>query len=418
MPGKSCKNSNTSDDMPIEQPEEQFTKLSAEMEKKPEIPDEIREAKEKKWAEWTERAFKSNQQSSQQEDVLSAEDDVNHEFIKAEYNQEVEQERQSSSSSDKWNGVADVVLKGAWKTAGSIFGFRVIEETVKLVSDAGEKGEQKKELVSMTRELAENVSEVRRLAKEQFANADDNTKKESKKEAVNPVREKMKALNEKLANSNLPDNEKEQMRKEITYILREYNNKSEEAEIGKRDKIKELMDLYINNKAQGMLVAKEALNTASIALAQPYLRILGYSGFAVAERVRKANEMYDKTHFRESGSVNEKLKAIAKDLFINSAVETVNGFNVFNKEKSYLKRSIDFASSVGVILRFVGLAEYERAIQAGTMVPAEGAKKLLEAVEEGKIGDALGQMGENWLGNAKRLLVAAHIIEKEESGIA
>ncbi|MEK7066919.1 MAG: hypothetical protein AAB949_00920 [Patescibacteria group bacterium] len=453
--------------MAIEQPEEQSIKPSVETEKKPEIPEEILSAKEKKWEEWAGRAFKSDQEASQ-EAVLQTGDEATREQrersghrmtanqepvevtqemgrqeqpqqlqheqqeqpevvpesdVEEKPEQEIESEEQSSKSSGAWK-FAGAVAKGAWKTAGSVFGFRVVEETAKLGYDIISKGKQKKELVLTTREIAENVLEVRRLTKERLANADGSDKekgeiqkeKEEMREATNPVREKIRALNQKLAEANLPDSEKEQMRREITLILREYNHRSEEAEAEKRDKIKELTDLYINNKAQGMLVAKEALNTASIMLAQPYLRVLGYSGFAALERARKASETYNKAHFREGGSIGGKLKAAAKDLFINSAWETISDFNVFNKEKSHFKRGVDFVSSIGILLRFAGLAEYEYAIQTGAMVPAEGAKKLLEAVEEGKIGDALGQMGENWLGNAKRLLSIVGITEKEGTG--
>ena len=99
---------------------------------------------------------------------------------------------------------------------------------------------KKKELVLTTREIAENVLEVRRLTKERLANADGSDKekekykrKEEMREATNPVREKIRALNQKLAEANLPDSEKEQMRREITLILREYNHRSEEAEAEK-----------------------------------------------------------------------------------------------------------------------------------------------------------------------------------------
>ena len=390
MPGKSRKNSNTSDDMAIEQPEEQSIKPSVETEKKPEIPEEILSAKEKKWEEWAGRAFKSDQEASQ-EAVLQTGDEATREQrersghrmtanqepvevtqemgrqeqpqqlqheqqeqpevvpesdVEEKPEQEIESEEQSSKSSGAWK-FAGAVAKGAWKTAGSVFGFRVVEETAKLGYDIISKGKQKKELVLTTREIAENVLEVRRLTKERLANADGSDKEKEKykrkrrnERSYQSCKRKIRALNQKLAEANLPDSEKEQMRREITLILREYNHRSEEAEAEKRDKIKELTDLYINNKAQGMLVAKEALNTASIMLAQPYLRVLGYSGFAALERARKASETYNKAHFREGGSIGGKLKAAAKDLFINSAWETISDFNVFNKEKVILKEAL------------------------------------------------------------------------------
>ena len=246
----------------------------------------------------------------------------------------------------------------------------------------------------------------------------DKTEKWAGKKESGPVFEKIKELNQKLKEVKLPPNEKKDLREKMAQILKEYRLQDKELADVKTEKLGKLLDTYINNKAQALLTAKEALNTASIAIGVPLLRVGVYSAFSAAERWQKIADQYNKDGGKEGES---KAKTIAKGMTLGAVKETVHGLTLgaFDKEKKgIIQRGFGFLSSVGTLLRFAGLAEYEYALQSGRMTIQEGAQKLREELAAGNISGALEQAAGNWLNNAERVLgyVGIHLPRESADG--
>lgn len=300
------------------------------------------------------------------------------------------------------------IAKGGLNTVGSVFGVRSIWETYKLIRGYSKKKDQRKDLSDLTVSLLEASQEQKiDLKKDKNLNK---TEKEGAETEKGPIVLRIQELNAKLKEVKMPPEDKKAMRIELAQILKEYRHAYKDIEEAKIEKTGPLLDLYINNSAQKMVVAREMINTISIATFMPWLRTVGYTAFAGLERATKAGQTYDKKHFREAKGWEKKfgkIGEIAKNLTIDSARETFNGltFNVFNKEKKGgIQKSAEFAGSIFMLMRVAGLAEFEHQLQTGNISMQEGAKKFWENLENGKLGGALEQGGVNMLDNAKRVL--------------
>jgi len=304
--------------------------------------------------------------------------------------------------------------KGALNTVGSIFGARLAWEAPKLIYDSFKKKGQREKLSAATYELLKKTQEGK-------------VKKETKQEKENEEKEpkglvalKIQELNEKLKETKMPAEDKKALRTELAQILREYRQTGKDLEEAKIQKTGKLLDLYINTSAQKMIVAKETVNTLSIATFTPWLRLAGYTALSGAERARKASQNYERKHFREPGSKREKLGFLAKNLTIGAAREAFNGltFNLFSKEKKgKIETGAKFASSVFMLTRMAGLLEFEHALQAGNLPMQEGAQKFWQNLEKGNLADTLKQGAENWLANAERLLSYVGLAENPHKAI-
>ncbi|MBI2451305.1 MAG: hypothetical protein HYV52_03185 [Parcubacteria group bacterium] len=320
------------------------------------------------------------------------------------------------------------VGKGGLNTIGSIFGARLAWEAPKLIYDHYKKKGQKEKLSDLTTTLLENaqfnkkvkIEKGQALTEKQKAERE---KLEAKAGAERPVLAAIKELNAKLKEAKMPPEEKKKMRSELAVILQEYKHKGKDLEKAKTEKTGKLLDLYINNSAQKMVVAREAVNTLSIATFTPWLRTVGYAAFAGLEKVTKAGQNYEKKHFKETEGWRKdfgKFGAVAKNLTIDSARETFNGltFNYFNKEKKgKIQTGAEFASSMFMLMRVVGLYEFEKAMQSGSLPIQEGAKKFWENFEKGDLEGALRQGGENMLANAQRLLSHVGLAENPDQAM-
>lgn len=252
---------------------------------------------------------------------------------------------------------------------------------------------------------------IKRLKKEKGA---DKKVEEKVTEGRGPVREKIRALEGKLKKAKISPEDKRKVRDHLASILKDYRHKEKESGDDRTRKIERVLDTYMSNKAQALLVAKEALNTASIIAIAPWLRLGGYAAFAGLERGAKAMNAYDKEHFninkdKESHWV-EKGKTVLKDVFWNSFKETARGasFNTLfkEKEKGGWAKGGEFVSSFFTALRFVGLAEYGAMGYMGKL-PTQDYDKLKEMIVDVKsfrdVGNVALQAGQNWFGNLERL---------------
>ena len=242
---------------------------------------------------------------------------------------------------------------------------------------------------------------------------------EEDKEGRGPVRQKLMNFNEKLKNVNLPEAEKKELRHQMAVILKERRHSTEKIDKQKTNEIGKVFDVFASNSAQRMVVAREVINTVSIFAMMPWLRTVGYAGFAAASSIVKAENAYDKKHFGEQSNIKEKLSSIGKAITIDSAKETFHGLtgNFFSKEgkkKGFWQRVASFGSAFGSVLRIAGIAEFEHALQAGNTIMTEGGEKFGEALMGGHIGEALKQGGENWVHNTQRVLSYIHLSQNPD----
>jgi hypothetical protein len=288
-----------------------------------------------------------------------------------------------------------IVGKGVIDTLGSVFGARFIWELPKTVVGYFKKKEQRGKISEST------------LALLQEAHKAETMKQTKEKEGERgPIALKIEEVNKKLRETKMPAKEKLALRREMAEILKEYRRAGADLEEAKTEKIGNLLDLYINNSAQTMVAAREAVNTVSVVAMMPWLRTVGYTALAGAERAVKAAQDYEKTHFREKGRRLEKLGFLAKNLTVDAAKEMYNGLvgNFFKKEVTKTKTAAEFASSMFKLMRAAGLAEFEQALRSGALTMQEGAQKFWETLEQGNLGETLKQGGENWKMNVERLL--------------
>lgn len=296
-----------------------------------------------------------------------------------------------------------LIGKGLVDTLGSVFGARSAWEVPKAVLGYFKKKEQRGKISEATVSLFESVQARKKL------------EKIPAEELAKPIKLKIKELNERLKDVKMPAKEKSGLRKEMAEILKEYRQADRSLEEAKTEKIGNLLDLYVNNSAQTMIAAREALNTVSIMAMMPWLRGVGYTALAGVERAVKASDNYEKEHFKEKEKTG-KLGFLAKSLTVDAAKETYNGLigNFFNKEKSKVQTGAEFATSIFGLMRLAGVAEFEAQLQSGAMTMQEGAQKFWGSLEEGDFSEALKQGGENWKTNAERLLSYVGLSENPE----
>lgn len=286
------------------------------------------------------------------------------------------------------DNLLESVAKGFGNTLGSVFGVRIAWEWKKLRSDIHDK----KKLKESTLELL-NVDVSKKVV------------------------EKLSFFNEKLKKVSLPEAQKKELRSRMAKVLSEHRHSKENLDKEKLRKIDRVFDVYINNSSEAMVVAREAVNAASVIAMMPWLRGVGYTVFAGASGLAKISNEYDKKYFDnlEKIGTTGKILSMAKTITVDSIVNTYNGLagNFYRKNESGQKMGFKkalggFVStlvSVGTFAMRVGaVAEFEHMLASGNLLAKEGSEKLLDALKEGKVGQAIMQGGKNWLNNADRLL--------------
>ena len=285
---------------------------------------------------------------------------------------------------------------------GSTFGYRVAWEAPKLAYDYYKnKG--------IKSNIAENTIKLLKDAQVQSAKREGLQISEKDKTFGESgiVKARIENLNSKLKEAILPAKEKMALRKEMAGILKEYRKRHGDLEKAQKNKVGSLLDLYINNSKQTVVVAREAVNTLSIMAMAPWLRSVAYTALVGVEKSVAAANEFEKAHFREEKKDQlGKLGKIAKALTVDSAMNMYNGLigNFFNKKVSKVGTVLGAASALGNIMRFVGLVEFESQLQLGNLTMAEGAQNFWSAIGSGHGWEAIKQGGENWLHNSERIL--------------
>lgn len=320
---------------------------------------------------------------------------------------------QSSGSSQVTRNFTSTAIN----SVGSILGARLAWEAPKLAIDYFRKKEQRSSLDEATMELLNEARKSKQKPETETPDgvvAENEPAQEATEKRSTEVRERITGLETRLKEARMKPDEKKALRTELAHILKEYRHSEKELGNMRDEQLGALLGSYLNNKAQAWLVAKEAVNTLSVAVAAPALRLLGYTAFSAAERTQKAVESYNREHLRaKDATAGGKFTAVYQSMK-KAFSETWRGLDVLSPdERSGTKRALELTSSLGTVFRAAGLAEFEYALQTGSITPQDGFEKLRDAVEEGRVGAAFGQAGENWLGNAKRLLHMDGIVERE-----
>lgn len=148
-----------------------------------------------------------------------------------------------------------------------------------------------------------------------------------------------------------------------------------------RDKeIQRVLDSYLQAKVTGIKIARDFSNLILTATGLFMARGIVYAGASVAERWGKAKKEFIKQTTQESREKTE-LGFVAKDVFVNSAIETCRALMGQGDKKgaSGTQRAIDFAKALGIVARGFGI--YGVAVSSGEPA-SQSIDKVLAGLKE------------------------------------
>ena len=178
----------------------------------------------------------------------------------------------------------------------------------------------------------------------------------------------------------------------------EKHREDTETAVKERDEeARRVLDAYLQAKISGMKIAKDALNFALTATGFSMLRGLAYAGASIAERVGKARKEYIKRNL-DVNSKKTEFGFVAKDVFVNSAIETARALSLRGEKKGANKKTktIDFIKALGTVARGFGI--YGLAI-SGTDSTEQSIDKLINSIKEQGV---TGMVSDNFIQNAER----------------
>ncbi|MFA7314436.1 MAG: hypothetical protein WC025_00700 [Candidatus Magasanikbacteria bacterium] len=304
-------------------------------------------------------------------------------------------------------GLLKALPNMAYKTATSVFGVKLVTDSVGLIVDKVTKGKNGwGDYAKMSKNKYER-KEIEQTFREAFEEILVKNTKETKSEtetteAKRPkeILEKIAKLDAKIDSSQASNEDKVKLKEKLHEILEQDNFSKKEVYEGVKEKIAEIIKTYTDNKLSLITVLKDALNTAGVATGLFALRGVAYAGTSMAERIR-SNRSENKKKELE-GKENEK-ESTMKDLFLNSTIETLRGlgFQGIKKDRTTLQKGVDFAKSVGTILRGLGIY----GVAFGDTDIAGAFHRLSSNLEEHGLASTVGR---NFVDNIERVFHISH----------
>lgn len=159
-----------------------------------------------------------------------------------------------------------------------------------------------------------------------------------------------------------------------------------------------VLEIYVQGKISGIKIAKDAMNFAFTATGLSMLRGVVYAATAVTERVVKAEKEYAKQTL-DADAKESELKFVAKDVLINSAIETARALSGRGDKKgaSVKTKIVDFIKALGTVARGFGI--YGVAF-SGTDLPEQSIDKLINQLKERGVA---GAISDNFIQNTQRV---------------
>lgn len=167
-----------------------------------------------------------------------------------------------------------------------------------------------------------------------------------------------------------------------------------QAKKDKDEEVRRLLDAYVQAKVSGLKIAKDALNFVLTAAGLSLLRGVVYAGVSTLERAGKARHKYAKETLG-GGSKAKKELFVAKDVLINSALETARALSGRGEKKGagIKTKIIDFIKALGTVARGFGI--YGVAFSDSDSAQQSVDKFIQQIKEKGVLGTAYDNLTRN-----------------------
>ncbi|OIO19949.1 MAG: hypothetical protein AUJ23_01370 [Candidatus Magasanikbacteria bacterium CG1_02_32_51] len=300
------------------------------------------------------------------------------------------------------------LLNMAYKTATSVFGVKLVTDSLGLLVGKGDYAKMWK-----NKKEREEIRESFREAFQEILSENSETApvvEEAPESAVpREILEKFAKVNAKIDASQASAEDKAKLKTQLHEILEQDGTARKENYTSVKEKVAKIIETYTDNKLSLVTVLKDALNTVGVATGLFALRGIAYAGTSVVERLR-THKIENKKKDLE-GKESEKESAM-KDLLQNSIAETWRGltFQGIKKDGNTLfetfrgnrkdgntskQRVFDFIKSVGTVLRGLGIY----GVAVGDGIP-EAFARLKDNLE---VHDLASTVGHNFVDNFERV---------------
>ncbi|MEK7131498.1 MAG: hypothetical protein AAB797_02065 [Patescibacteria group bacterium] len=276
---------------------------------------------------------------------------------------------------------------------------------IKLVTDIMQGWTGKGDLAEWWKGRKESESSKKAIA-EAYQNLMQSVKKADRKEILaesEKIETRLVEFKTQVESARIsPEAKKELLDRLIT--IAEKHQRDIEMAVKERDaEVRRVLDAYVQAKISGIKIAKDAMNFALTAAGFTLLRGVAYAGASIAERVGKAKKEYVKRDLKNNSRKTE-LVFVAKDVLVNSTIETVRALTGQGEKKgaSGKARAFDFIKALGTVARGFGI--YGVAV-SGAELPSQSIDKLINAIKEQGVASTVS---DNFIQNVK------HVIENAE----
>jgi hypothetical protein len=274
-----------------------------------------------------------------------------------------------------------VAAKVGYDTVTSVLGIKIITDAVRWVKsgegDLAQWWKGRKEAKETKESIATAYESITRLF-EQTKNS--KTLEESEK-----IAEHLADLKAKIEATDIPEDAKQTLRKRLGTITERNDNDLAEAKKERDYEMRNLMDNYIQNKVSGIKIARDAMNFALTATGLAALRGAMYAFASGLERASKARQKFAK---ETDGKEKSEIKYVAKDVFVNSAIETARALTGRGDKAGASRKTkvIDFIKAFGTVARGFGI--YGLAV-SGTTVHEQAVDKLISGLKENGVASTV-----------------------------
>ena len=268
-----------------------------------------------------------------------------------------------------------VAKKVGYDTVTSVLGIKLITDALYAIKGKGDIAEWWK-----GRKESKNTKDAITIAYQDLIASFTKVKENKVLEEYEKIENRIANFKAKVESAHISPEDKKALLDRVWVISMKHEQDSKATVEDRNKQIDRALDSYVQGKISGIKIARDAMNFALTASGMAMLRGLMYAGASMAERAGKARKEFAKK--TPSASDKEKeLKFVAKDVFVNSAIETARALTGRGDKAGTggVKRTVDFIKALGTIARGFGI--YGLAI-SGTTVHEQVIDKFLGQIKE------------------------------------
>lgn len=289
--------------------------------------------------------------------------------------------------------IKKVAGKVGYDTITSVLGIKLITDALYAIKGKGDLAEWWKGRKE-SKGSRDAIGEAYQSLLEYF----EKNKKNKTLEESEKVEKRLAEFKKQVESSHISPEEKKALFDRLWVISMKHQEDTGVARKERNNEAQRTLDAYFQAKISGMKIARDALNFALTATGLSMLRGLAYAGASIAERAGKAKREYARKTFGASEKKAE-LKFVAKDVFVNSAIETARALSLRGEKKDagVARKTIDFIKALGTVARGFGI--YGVAV-SGAELPSQSIDKLISQIKEQGV---TGAVSDNFIQNTERV---------------